>query len=215
MAAADEPSLLCALDWEQVERFVRVQQRNREAHTPAISTFRWWARRSHALIGALLDEATNGSDAVATVADPFSGGGTVAVEAARRGLDVYAQDLHPWAVAGLRAALTPVDPDELERTSETLLAGLAELRSDLYGTSCPEHGSDAEILTAFWVRVATCPDCTRPVFLFPYSLITRARRLANEPDGWWGCQACGGVTRRAYPRGRRACCPLRRATRPP
>ena len=205
MAAADEPPLLSALDWQQVERFVRVQQRNREAHTPAISTFRWWARRSHALIGALLDEATSGSDGAVTVADPFSGGGTVAVEAARRGLDVYAQDLHPWAVAGLRAALTPVDPDELERTSEILLAGLAELRSDLYGTSCPEHGCDAEILTAFWVRVATCPDCARPVFLFPYSLITRASRLADEPDGWWGCQACGGVTRRAYPRGRRAC----------
>src|SRR4051794_21933276 len=115
--AAHERSLLAELDWPNVEQLVRAQQRNREVHTPPISTFRWWARRSHALIGALLDQAKDAAGGRLTVADPFSGGGTVAVEAARRELSVYAQDLHPWAVAGLRAALTPVDPEDLERAS--------------------------------------------------------------------------------------------------
>src|SRR4051812_17534415 len=114
MGARDKP-LLAGLAWPEVEQLVRAQQRNREVHTPSISAFRWWARRPHALIGALLDEAADGADGKLTVSDPFSGGGTVAVEAARRELNVYAQDLHPWAVAGLRAVLTPVDAQELER----------------------------------------------------------------------------------------------------
>lgn len=203
--AVGEKSLLTELGWSELEHLIRAQQRNREVHTPPISTFRWWARRSHALIGALLDEAKDAAGGQLTVADPFSGGGTVAVEAARRNLDVYAQDLHPWAVAGLRAALTPVDPEELERASSKLLSALSPVRTDLYGTTCPEHGAGAEVLTAFWVRVVRCPHCTRKVFLYPYSLITRASRQPDEPRAWWGCQACGGVTERAYPRGRRRC----------
>lgn len=203
--ATRERSLLAGLDWPEVEQLVRAQQRNREVHTPPISAFRWWARRSHALIGALLDEAKDGARAQLTVSDPFSGGGTVAVEAARRDLDVYAQDLHPWAVAGLRAVLTPVDPEELERASRKVLAELALVHKELYGTTCPTHGADADVLTAFWVRVTRCPGCAGEVFLYPYSLITRASRQSGEPRAWWGCQACGRVTERAYPRGRRAC----------
>ncbi|MGN6215417.1 MAG: hypothetical protein ACTHN7_00445 [Solirubrobacterales bacterium] len=203
--ALEENSLLAELSWSELEQLIRIQQRNREVHTPPISTFRWWARRSHALIGALLDEAKDAAGGELTVADPFSGGGTVAVEAARRDLDVYAQDLHPWAVAGLRAALKPVDPEELERASRRLLTALSSVRADLYGTTCPEHGAEAEVLTAFWVRVVHCPDCAREVFLYPYSLITRASRQPDEPRAWWGCQACGGVTERAYPRGRGGC----------
>jgi putative DNA methylase len=203
--ATREKSLLTELSWCELEHLVRAQQRNREVHTPPISAFRWWARRSHALIGALLDQAKDAAGGHLTVADPFSGGGTVAVEAARRELDVYAQDLHPWAVAGLRAALTPVDTEELERASRKLLTALAPVRTELYGTVCPVHGADAEVLTAFWVRVAHCPDCAREVFLYPYSLVTRASRQSDEPSAWWGCQACGGVTKGEYPRGSGAC----------
>ena len=194
-----ETSLISSLGWSELEHEIRAQQRNREVHTPPISTFRWWARRSHALIGAVLDEAKNDAGGQLTVADPFSGGGTVAIEAARRGLDIYAQDLHPWAVAGLRAALTPVDPDELDRASEKLLSALAPLRGELYGTTCPEHGAESEVLSAFWVRVARCPCCAEEVFLYPYSLITRASRLVDERRAWWGCQACGGVSELDYP----------------
>ncbi len=203
--AVRETSLISELGWSELELEIRAQQRNREVHTPPISTFRWWARRSHALIGAVLDEAKNGAGGRLTVADPFSGGGTVAIEAARRDLDVYAQDLHPWAVAGLRAALTPVDPDELDRASGKLLSSLAPLRRELYGTTCPEHGAGAEVLSAFWVRVVRCPCCAAEVSLYPYSLITRASRRADEMHAWWGCQACGGVSERNYPGGSPDC----------
>lgn len=164
------------------------------------------------------------------VSDPFSGGGTVALESARRGLVTYAQDLHPWAIAGLRSALEEVDPDELDEAAQALLEALETERRSLYGTTCPHHGEHSEVLTALWVRHVQCPACQDDVFLFPYSYVSRASRAAEEPWGWWGCAACGGVTRssmaaherrcsncrrrlgdasRALLRGRRARCPRR------
>jgi putative DNA methylase len=44
--------------WKKLDRMVVDQQRNRPAHTPVISLFRWWARRPHCFAGALLDAAT-------------------------------------------------------------------------------------------------------------------------------------------------------------
>ncbi|MFZ2052408.1 MAG: DNA adenine methylase [Solirubrobacteraceae bacterium] len=204
MTTTGVDSLLASLDWAQLEGRIRSQQRNREVHTPAISMFRWWARRSHALIGELLENAhTDQSDFC--VADPFSGGGTVAIEAARRGIDVYAQDLHPWAVAGLRATLEPVDVEELTTAAKKLLDQLAPLRSELYATTCPTHPGRSEVLTAFWARVATCPQCARDVHLFPYSLLTRASRSRGEPFAWWGCAACGRASRSEHDGGDHAC----------
>jgi putative DNA methylase len=206
MPADRVPTLLSSLDWAELEGRVRTQQRNREVHTPAISTFRWWARRSHALIGDLLDSAL-GDTEDCCVGDPFSGGGTVAVEAARRGLDVFAQDLHPWAISGLTTTLRPVDPDELEQAGQLLLERLEPLRALLYRTSCPDHddNDESEVLTAFWVRTASCPDCSRDVYLYPYSLLTKASRGAKEKDAWWGCTACGTVSRLSEERPERAC----------
>ncbi len=193
-APAIRRSLLSAVDWEAIDAQVRLQQRSRERHTPPISMFRWWARRSHALIGELLEQART-EDKRAVISDPFSGGGTVAIEATRRGLPVYAQDLHPWPIAGLRSALTVVDPEELERASKSLLSCLAPLRTRLYGTACPQHGDDAEVLGCFWARVTNCPACARAVHLFPYPMLSRASRKADETHSWWGCSACGRMTR--------------------
>jgi len=90
-------ALMDRVDWRGLERLVVRQQRNRSAHAPVISLYRWWARRPHCFAGALLDAAKKQfrRDRF-LVADPFSGGGTVAFEAARRGLPIYAQDLYPW-----------------------------------------------------------------------------------------------------------------------
>lgn len=204
MTAPTADPLLASLDWPGLDQRVRAQQRNREVHTPAISTFRWWARRSHALIGELLDGAAPDSEGFC-VGDPFSGGGTVAVEAARRGIDVFAQDLHPWAIAGLSATLKQVDCNELEKGANKLLGALAGLRTTVYRGNCPDHGDDSEVLTAFWVRVASCPDCGKAVHLFPYSLITKASRASEESGAWWGCGVCGTATKFSDKAGDRSC----------
>lgn len=188
--------LVSRIDWADVEVRVRRQQRNREVHTPPISLYRWWARRSHALIGALLDVAAeaSGQDSI-TVSDPFSGGGTVAVESLRRGFPTYAQDLHPWAVTGLATALDGADAATLRTAAGYLLKDLAPLRKQLYIRPCPTHGEHSEVLTTFWVRRTACPLCATAVFLFPYTLMTLDSRLEDESSGWWGCRSCGHATK--------------------
>jgi putative DNA methylase len=190
---ATTENLLERLAWSELDERVRREQRNREVYTPAISMFRWWARRPHALIGALLDAAREDGGSP-LVSDPFSGGGTVAIEAARRGLAVYAQDLHPWATAGLASTLDGADPDELERAARGWLQGLQPLRDKLYATSCPQHG-DAEITHTFWVRLSACGGCDRPIYLYPYALLSLASRARDETHAWHGCRACGAMTR--------------------
>ncbi len=195
MRESTPPNLLENIDWLALDKRVSREQRNREIYSPAVSLFRWWARRPHALIGEILD-AVEGSGL--SVSDPFSGGGTVALEAARRGHSIYAQEIHPWAANGLAIALDRVDPQALAGAGENWLAALEEKRKILYGTQCPRHGnSDSEILTIFWVRRASCPSCEADAFLFPYSLISLASRSKRETDGFFGCGACGYVTRSA------------------
>src|SRR3954451_4836224 len=106
-------ALIDHVNWSKLDARVSRQQRNRSAYSPVISLFRWWARRPHSFAGALLDAAkVEFRRDCFLVADPFSGGGTVAFEASRRGLPVYAQDLYPWPSKGLATALTGADPDE-------------------------------------------------------------------------------------------------------
>jgi hypothetical protein len=184
-------SLLERIDWPALDQRVSHEQRNREVHVPAISLFRWWARRPHALIGEILDAA---GPEVACVSDPFSGGGTVALEAAARGLGIYAQDLHPWAAMGVATALDRVDPKALQEGGREWIEGLTAKRRELYGTTCSTHG-DSEILTTFWVRRAECPHCAASAYLYPYSLVTLASRGQAETHAFFGCGACGAITR--------------------
>lgn len=206
-------ALISGIDWSDVEACVRAQQRNREVHTPPISLFRWWARRPHALIGAILDAASADAESALVVSDPFSGGGTVALEAVRRGFPIYAQDLHPWAIAGVRGALEDIDPDELEAASRRLLSELGETRRRLYGATHPD-GRISEVITALWVRRVACSGCARPVFLYPYSYISRASRAADERWGWWGCRSCGSVSRSSLDAKERRCSDCRRRLAP-
>src|SRR5436189_6235160 len=77
--------ILADVDWTKLARKVRIETKNREVYQPLISVYRWWARRPHSLMGALIDAASCRIPKGACIADPFSGGGTVAIEAARRG----------------------------------------------------------------------------------------------------------------------------------
>lgn len=187
-------TLLDRVAWEHVNKRVKHEQRNREVYVPPISLFRWWARRPHALIGALIDAAADDHGSP-VVSDPFSGGGTVALEAARRGLRLYAQDLHPWAITGLAAALGDVEPDELESAVATVLEALDKRCSGLYATACPIGHDTSELVHIFWVRTRKCRDCGQTSYLYPYSMLTLASRRQEETDAFFGCNACGAISR--------------------
>src|SRR5579859_1951738 len=184
---------LSRIDWRRVNGLTRREVRNREVHCPPISMFRWWARRPHSLVGALLKE----SDLLpgALVSDPFSGGGTVTIEAAKLGLSVYAQDLNPWPVWGLSAALDNVSSAELKLGVQKFLTELRSRAAPAYTTDCASHGP-SEVLNTFWVRECECANCEHTFYLFPYSLLTIASRKRGEKRGFYGCRKCGSVSRR-------------------
>jgi adenine-specific DNA methylase len=180
------------INWQILDSLVEVQQRNRETHTPMISLYRWWARRPHAVAGAILDAARAEFGTTSfLVADPFSGGGTVAIEAICRGHAVYAQDLYPWPSLALGAALTRTDAKKFAEASEELLRRLDSCRH-LYCRSEPEK--TVEITHVIRVRVAACPNCAVPIYVFRDPLVSLLSRRANEKLAYFGCHACGELS---------------------
>ncbi len=188
-------ALIDNVNWKGLDRLVVRQQRNRSAYAPVISLFRWWARRPHCFAGALLEAAQKEfcKEEDFLVADPFSGGGTVAFEAVRRGLRVYAQDLYPWPSRSLATALTVADPDEFRRAATQLLEILQPYRKR-YST---ENGDVTwEATHIIRVRTSACPKCSERLFLFREPLVSIASRRREESFGFFGCSACGTVSRR-------------------
>lgn len=183
-------SLLARVNWRAVGARAAKELSNREVYAPVVSTYRWWARRPHSVMGALLDAAVAHYGPELTVSDPFSGGGTVTFEAVRRGIKTYAQDLYPWPARGLAAALGACDPADLQAAADQVLATLAPHREAYYTSS------GGELSHVLRVRRSTCAGCAGTVFEFPHGLVSVASRSVNERSAFFGCRACGHVTRR-------------------
>ena len=181
-------SILANINWGEVNCLVAREQKNRERFTPVISAYRWWARRPHGLIRAIIDAAQkNRLSSTLRISDPFSGGGTVAFEAVRKGLPIYAQDLYPWPSLGLAAALTYVSIPKFKKAAKDILIYLDSLRDAF------RRSDGRELTHIIRVRVGTCPFCIRESYLFPDSLISIASRSITETQAYYGCQACGNV----------------------
>jgi len=188
-----EQSLLARINWRAVGARTAAELRNREVHAPVVSTYRWWARRPHSVMGALLDAALDKFGPELIVSDPFSGGGTVTFEAARRGLKAYAQDVYPWPARGLTAALASCDQDALSKAAQSVLSQLAPHR-DAYKTA-----EGCELSHILRVRVAECQTCDKLTYEFSHALVSVASRSVHDKSAFYGCRVCGHVTLR--PRG--------------
>jgi len=174
--------LLPRIDWDLLREQIRKEIAAREDVLPVVSAYRWWARRPGRLFGAILDAA-----GPVRVADPFGGGGTIAVEAARRGLPAYVQDLYPWPIFGMATAFTPVAPERLVEAGRKLLSALEPLRQ-------PYIRPDGRELThVLRVRLGRCPGCGKELALFPDPLVSLASRRAGETQAYYGCAACGEI----------------------
>lgn len=180
-------SMLTTINWRRLGRISKREQANREKHAPGVSSYRWWARRPHSVMGAILDAAKLRYGSRFTVSDPFSGGGTVAFEAVRRGLPTYAQDLYPWPSDGLATALTSTDSAALKIAAGDLLETLAPRRAQF------ASGDDSELTHVLRVRVGQCSHCEGRIFLFPGHVVSLASRSSGETRAYYGCTACGTV----------------------
>ena len=154
-----------------------------------MSVYRWWARRTSAITGALLDAALKADPSAALICDPFSGGGGVGLEAATRGLTAYLQDIEPWAALGVAQMLDLPDEDALRAAETDLGTSLGGLLRAAYGT---EHSDGTPAMIAHTLRVAvgSCLTCSESIKLFPYALLTlRKRSTRDSLRGWLACRA--------------------------
>ena len=174
--------LLPRVAWDGLREQIRKEIAAREDALPVVSAYRWWARRPGRLFGAILDAA-----GPVRVADPFGGGGTIAVEAARRKLPVYVQDLYPWPIFGMVTALTPVAREAFAEASRKLLSALEPLRKSYV------RQDGRELTHILRVRMGRCPRCGKELALFPDPLVSLASRRAGETQAYYGCAACGEI----------------------
>jgi adenine-specific DNA methylase len=165
-----------------------VAKADRRANDPIYGAHRWWARRPPALLRGLLLAArvpsSVGSEdfwrmyasAVPNlqgwrVHDPFIGGGSTLVEAARLGAMVSGSDVDPLAVAIVRYELEPAPAEAIREAGSQLLEHLRSACGRLY----PAEGK-SQPLHYFWLHEVTCPNCSVNGMLYRDLVIARDRR---------------------------------------
>jgi 16S rRNA G966 N2-methylase RsmD len=227
LATIDEPirSPLRHLDADAVSAAARVETRNREIHLPPVSAYRWWARRTESINGAILDALKIDYPRRLLVVDPFAGGGVIPLAAVIRGHRTYAQDLNPWASSGLVGMLSLASVHQLAAAGARLREVAIPLLVQAYATTLSD-GRPAEISHTFRVATAACPRCATALRLFPHALVSlRVRReraqdvaflacpwghlFAGSEHGRQVCPDCGTLTDPTdeYTPGRLATCP--------
>lgn len=168
----------------EMSRLVLADRRLRD---PVYGVHRWFARRPATLVRALLVGADlpaatskkafweRHSSAEAwlsgtTVYDPFLGGGTSLVEAARMGANVAGRDVDPMAVALANTELHPEVAYAAATEAQVLIDHLREKFGDFYATD----DSDWTPLHWFWLRQVTCPHCQDDGLLYRDLILARS-----------------------------------------
>lgn len=152
----------------------RLALREGHAKKPIYTMHKWWARRLGTIFRMLLlaETAPPGTDEDElwrrfydahslpegfTVLDPFLGGGTTLVEAAKLGANCIGIDIDPVACFVTRMELTSVDPTALQRRYQEIDEAVGEQIRTFYRSRVDGEGVD--VVYFFWVDRITCPDC--------------------------------------------------------
>lgn len=165
---------------------------------PIYQIHKWFARRlgcsfRSLLVSAVETEAANFWKAYyetanlsgLTVLDPFVGGGTSVVEAARLGATVIGVDIDPIACAVTEAELVAADLEDLLPTMEALHESVGKALASLYKTR-GTNGQPLTVVHYFWVQIVMCPKCGMKGEAHPSFL------LADEAqkEKWAFCRKC-------------------------
>jgi putative DNA methylase len=182
--------------WQSLRDIAR---REGTVKPPIYAMHRWWARRSPTLFRFILAASSLNSGQVeslakasakadhlagAVVLDPFVGGGTSLVEAARLGADVVGYDVEPlaaWITSRELAAFgKTVDWAPLE-------AAIEKLKSRLSGFYPAPRGWT--LLHYFWVASIPCKGCRRHYDAHPSAV------LAANPAAGYQVAVCLSCSR--------------------
>ncbi|MEX1009027.1 MAG: hypothetical protein WD271_14440 [Acidimicrobiia bacterium] len=182
-------SILRHLDADDVSTRAAIEVKRRETYLPPIVVYRWWARRTEAVFGSLLDAAEQDLGSEMLVVDPFAGGGVVSLAAASRNHRIYAQDVNPWAARGLTTMLRLTNSQALQKAYEELERASRNLRKRAYATTLAD-GSPGEIAHTLRVAVSSCSACRHRHRIFPHALVSLTHRRERDDSGaWLACPA--------------------------
>lgn len=177
---------------------VRFAAREGRRPRPIYQIHKWFARRLGCSFRALLVGAVEpptadfwkayyetGNLQGFTVLDPFVGGGTSVVEAARLGASAIGVDVDPIACAVTTAELAAANMEDLLPTLRTLQDSVGRTIAPLHAVK----GPDGKLLTAihyFWVQIVSCPSCKNTGEAHPNYI------LAEEASQkrWAFCRKC-------------------------
>lgn len=180
-------SVLRHLNVDALRTATRQESRSRQHHLPPISVYRWWARRTETVTGAIIDAVGADLPGRLLIADPFAGGGVIALAGLLRGHRVYAQDVNPWAARSLATMLGLPAPHDLAVAGERLRDSVADLLHRAYTTNFSD-GTPAIIAHTLRVATGPCPGCTRTLKLFPTATVSLLSRI--DCGGDHGYMAC-------------------------
>src|SRR5437660_1413578 len=144
------------------------------AKKPIYVMHKWWARRLGVIFRMLLishasEEGTTEEELWRhfyspfslpdgfTVLDPFLGGGTTLVEAAKQGARCIGCDIDPVACFITTQELTPTDPEAIRLRLHEIEEAVAPRIRTLYRSWADGRAVDAVYF--FWVDRITCPSC--------------------------------------------------------
>jgi adenine-specific DNA methylase len=144
------------------------------AKKPVYTMHKWWARRLGVIFRMLLISLASGEGTTEdelwqrfyspfslpdgfTVLDPFLGGGTTLVEAAKQGARCIGCDIDPVACFITTQELTPTDPEALRSRVCEIEEAVAPRIRRLYRSWA--DGRPVDAVYFFWVDRISCPSC--------------------------------------------------------
>lgn len=178
-----------AFPFESVAELVLADRRRPD---PAYQAHRWWARRPPALLRSVLLAATlppGEADELwrryatpepwlsgTQVSDPFMGGGTTLLEAARLGADVTGADIDAVATTIGAHQLKPPAAEDVESAGQRMLTDLRAWLGHLWPSRDPAY----EPLHYFTLARVTCPACATDGHLYRSLVLARSTRAAGS-----------------------------------
>lgn len=148
----------------------------RQALLKFIGSFANWDLSSNAAyleVSRTLVKAAHGEE-LPLVVDPFSGGGSIPLEALRVGCDAFASDLNPVASLILKVMLEDI-PRRGPQLAEDLRRVGAEIKTEAerqLGVLYPSDADGATPIAYLWARTVRCesPSCGAeiPIFKSPW-----------------------------------------------
>jgi adenine-specific DNA methylase len=172
---------------------------------PIYQIHKWWARRLGSVFRSILLAATAPTSRSPrfgefvfykkhdltglVVLDPFVGGGTTLVEAAKCNASVIGVDIDPVACFVTSKELHAVNETALTKAFEQVASECKQKLLNMYRTVLPD-GIPGVIVYAFWVDIVRCRQCRVATEAHPHYQLSRDQRNARQIVF---CSHCGHV----------------------